>query len=73
MSTQLVLEILVAGPGVKMRREERTLLGTAILDRVGPDRLAVAVAVLREMNDAMTTYFASQSPATALIGQENFA
>lgn len=63
-----------AGRDALSRAEQAVVpIDTAILDRVGPDRLAVAVAVLREMNDAMTTYFASQSPATALIGQENFA
>ncbi len=48
-------------------------LDAAILDRVGSDRLAVAVAVLREMNDAMTDYFSSRSPATTPIRQEDFA
>lgn len=48
-------------------------LDAAILDRVGSDRLAVAIAVLREMNDAMSDYFASRSAATTPIRQEDFA
>ncbi|GAA3266836.1 MarR family winged helix-turn-helix transcriptional regulator [Sphingomonas yabuuchiae] len=48
-------------------------LDAAILDRVGSDRLAVAIAVLREMNGAMTDYFASRSAATTPIQPEDFA
>ncbi len=45
-------------------------LDRAILDQIGPQRLAVAIAALREMNAAMGDYFARTTPAPVAIDEE---
>lgn len=63
-----------AGRDALTRAEQAVApIDTAILDRVGSDRLALAIAVLREMNDAMTDYFASETLPATPIGHEDFA
>lgn len=48
-------------------------LDQAILDRIGPERLAIAVTALRAMNAAMADYFADIPPSFVATDEEDLA
>lgn len=48
-------------------------LDQAILDRIGPERLAIAITALRAMNAAMADYFADIPPSFVATDEEDLA